>query len=668
MASEAAKTKDLREPELRQAGGLPRPVAFRLAWHPLALASVLLVPAAASFGRPFWDLPSTHEYLAVGLGGAYLAAVLAMVAYRTYRGRPPLPARAAAAVAALCTLYFVVLLLPGLQYSRFLLILGSLLVAAGLLVPSLLPVSGKLLLVAPVALCAASAGLLLTEGSEEHVRRTKSALTPPARSGPEFLGSARHTLVATTYRDVLPWPVQPYVYGGAITRIPKGDGYLLVRGRGELFHVTFDEVGDIEVRYADARVPVNNAAFEEDVGPEVNVKWFRVADLLAWPDANGLRVLATHHHWKREEGCFVVRLSSATLPLQAGGIPGETARTPWETVYETAPCLPIKEEASRRAPFAGHQIGGRLARLGDGRVLVTVGDHQFDGLGGEPVLPQDANVDYGKTLLVDLSDGTAGVFTLGHRNPQGLAVDERGRIWATEHGPEGGDELNLLRPGANYGWPFHTYGTDYGDVVWPLGGRRSLDDQVLPVYAWVPSIGVSNLVALDGSTFERWRGDLLVASLVGQTLWRMVPREGRIAYAEPIEIGHRIRDLEKGNDGELLLLTDREEIVRLRPGEGATEAAARFQHLCGACHSTSPDGAHGVGPNLRDVVGRQVASAAAFNYSRALERLEGEWTEDRLDSLLADPDAFAPGTTMEMDGIRDPEVRQVLVDHLASIE
>lgn len=668
MASEGETAKDLREPEIRQAGGRPRPLEFRLAWHPLALASVLLVPAAASFGRPFWDLPNTHGHLALGLGGAYIAAVLAMVAYRGFRGRLPFLARAAVTVAALCALYIVVLLLPGLQYSRLLLVLGSLLVAAGLLVPSLLPVSGKLLLVAPVALCAASAGLVRTEGSEEYVRRAKSALTSPTWSGPEFLGSTRHTLVATRYRDVLPSPVQPYVYGGAINRVPNGDGYLLVRGRGELFHVSFDEDGDIEVRYVGVRVPVNNAAFEEDVGPEVNVKWFRVADLLAWSDANGLRVLVTHHHWKREERCIVVRLSSATLSLEAGGIPVGSARTPWETVYETAPCLPIKEEASRRVPFAGLQIGGRLASLEDGRVLVTVGDHQFDGLDSEPILPQDPNVDYGKTLLVDLSDGTAEVFTLGHRNPQGLAVDERGRIWATEHGPEGGDELNLLRRDANYGWPYHTYGTDYGDVAWPLAGRQSLEDQVFPVYAWVPSIGVSNLIALDGSTFERWRGDLLVASLVGQTLWRMVPREGRIAYAEPIEVGDRIRDLERGHDGDLLLLTDREEIVRLRPGEGASEAAARFQHLCGGCHSTSLHGARGVGPNLRDVVGRQVASVAAFNYSRALERLEGDWTEDRLDSFLADPDALAPGTTMVMDGIRDPEVRQALIDYLASIE
>lgn len=642
-----------------------RPPWFRGTWHPLSLAAVLLVPSAAVFGRPFWALPGNHEMLAWGLGVAYLAAALALSGVRRLRGRSTLPVRGAIVLAALSALYLAFLLRPDPEYSRPLLVLGSVLVAAGVLGPALLRVSGRLLLGAPAVLCAAAAGLLLAGNWEERVREVKLEATSEPASETRFLQSNRHALAVTTYTGVLPPPRKPRVSGGAIRRVPDSDAYLLARARGDLFWLSFGDDGDLRARELETRVPINNGAFEEDVGPRVNVKWFRVADVLVRRDGDRLRVLATHHFWRREEGCFVVRLAATTLPAdpaEAAGGPGTAA---WETVHDTEPCLPIREEGGG-TPFGGLQVGGKMARLGEDRVLVTVGDHKFDGRGDGPVLPQDPDADYGKTLLVDFSADTAERFSLGHRNPQGLVVDGRGRIWETEHGPDGGDELNLLHREANYGWPYHTYGTAYDDVTWSLADPERLAQHSPPVWAWVPSIGVSSLIALDGSVFERWRGNLLAASLAGKSLWRMVLDGDRVAFAEPIEIGERIRDLEAGPE-EVVLLTDWGRIVRLRPAGAAGEGAAVYQRLCGGCHRLGPDGGHAIGPNLRGIVGREVASAPDYDYSPALLRMEGAWTEERLDRFLADPAGLAPGTSMEFEGLEDAETRRAVVEHLRTV-
>ena len=117
-----------------------------------------------------------------------------------------------------------------------------------------------------------------------------------------------------------------------------------------------------------------------------------------------------------------------------------------------------------------------------------------------------ADSDYGKTIRIDPNDWSATKFSLGHRNPQGITIDDKGRIWVVEHGPMGGDELNLIRQGANYGWPSVTLGVNYsGELVddkrWlpnPRQGRH--DDYESPVFAWMPSIGVSKQLKGDPSS------------------------------------------------------------------------------------------------------------------------------------------------------------------------
>ena len=97
--------------------------------------------------------------------------------------------------------------------------------------------------------------------------------------------------------------------------------------------------------------------------------------------------------------------------------------------------------------------------MDEGKILLTVGDHEYDGIKRKPILAQDRSTPYGKTMTIDLHSGASELYSMGHRNPQGLYIDPQGVIWSTEHGPQGGDELNILLQDANYGWPLVTHGT-----------------------------------------------------------------------------------------------------------------------------------------------------------------------------------------------------------------
>ena len=175
-----------------------------------------------------------------------------------------------------------------------------------------------------------------------------------------------------------------------------------------------------------------------------------------------------------------------------------------------------------------------------------------------------------------------------------------------------------------------------------------------PIYAWVPSIGTSQLIVLRGKAFRQWAGDVMVSSLVAQTLFRIRLAEGHAVVVEPIPIGHRIRDLVELSNGAIALKTDDDFLVFLEPVDAASltelEAEARGKvsaARCAGCHSLAPDGADGIGPALWGIVRRDVASRKGFAYSPALASMGGTWTRDRLRAFISKPDSVAPGTRME---------------------
>jgi glucose/arabinose dehydrogenase len=219
---------------------------------------------------------------------------------------------------------------------------------------------------------------------------------------------------------------------------------------------------------------------------------------------------------------------------------------------------------------------GRILFLPDETLLLAVGE----GF-SQREQAQDLRSHLGKVLRLDRegrppadnpfagrADAAPEVYTYGHRNTLGLARDAQGRAWQHENGPRGGDEVNLLRPGANYGWPRTSHGVNYDGT--PVSNLREAPGIERSVVVWVPSIAPSGFAIYGGNAFPAWRGDFFVGSLVGQHLRRVRVRGG-VATDQAILLnnrGERIRDVRVGPDGFLYLLTDEQDgkLLRVRPG------------------------------------------------------------------------------------------------------
>jgi cytochrome c len=183
------------------------------------------------------------------------------------------------------------------------------------------------------------------------------------------------------------------------------------------------------------------------------------------------------------------------------------------------------------------------------------------------------------------------------------------------------------------------------------------------VYAWVPSVGISNLIRLASDEFPSWKGDLLVSSLNGRTLFRIVLDGDRALVVEPIKIGERIRDLMELPDGRVLLLGDNYSLIILELAQSVLDGEALFTAWCAGCHGLGQDG-DGNGPDLAGVMGRPVASLAGYDYSKSMKKIPSHWNFKKMDSFLTDPQAYAPGNDMEFAPLDDPEVRFALIDYL----
>ena len=158
----------------------------------------------------------------------------------------------------------------------------------------------------------------------------------------------------------------------------------------------------------------------------------------------------------------------------------------WRAIFDAEPCLPLKW-------FAGHGAGGKMLTDGADHLLVNIGVHQADLWLARPT--SDPASHLGKLLRIAIETGETETLAMGFRNSQGLARDAEGNLWATDHGPQGGDELNLVERGGNYGWPLVSYGVDYEDKV-PL----TIEDEAMAPARWLPAAGVRM-----GSVARRFR-------------------------------------------------------------------------------------------------------------------------------------------------------------------
>ena len=217
------------------------------------------------------------------------------------------------------------------------------------------------------------------------------------------------------------------------------------------------------------------------------------------------------------------------------------------------------------------QWGGRLAFDDNGYLFVTIGDRQWPSEGDLAAHPSQNLSSHNGTTVRLYEDGRVPednpfvgqegvhpeIWTYGHRNAQGLAVHpETGDVWLNEHGPQGGDELNLIRPGLNYGWPVVGFGVNYRTGI-AIHGATHQDGMEPPTHIWVPSIGVTGMLFYAGDAFPDWRGDMIVASLRGEKLVRLTLDGQQVAREETLIHGiGRIRDVRQGPEGIIYLAMD----------------------------------------------------------------------------------------------------------------
>lgn len=230
-----------------------------------------------------------------------------------------------------------------------------------------------------------------------------------------------------------------------------------------------------------------------------------------------------------------------------------------------------------RKTDSNHHFGSRLVFDREGHLFITLGER------GERARAQDLG-DHAGSLIRIFDDGRipednpfvgrvgvkSEIYSYGHRNMQGAALNPwTDRIWTHEHGPQGGDEINVPKAGGNYGWPVITYGVNYGiGTRIGIGTRKAGMEQ--PIYYWVPSIAPSGMTFYTGDRFPDWRGNLFVGSLKFQQLVRLELDGDRVTHEERLLTGElgRIRDVRQGPDDLLYLLTDEDDgkLVRILPG------------------------------------------------------------------------------------------------------
>lgn len=464
-------------------------------------------------------------------------------------------------------------------------------------------------------------------------------------------------------------PDRDFQNGGALAL--WGEDVLIMHKSGLVMYLD-EDAGEL-IKTTDLKMPDNGRAGYAELtatkypGRPTRIDALRYNDL-EFIDSGALRgLLLSYTFVDVENECYSSRVSWLPIPQSTGSIRDlSAAASDWELLFDSKPCLAFNET---RELMLAYMAGGRLAFKAPNLLYLGNGEYHLDGLHRPDAGIQDDNSDYGKTIEINLETRQSRVFSKGHRNLQGVTLDAEGRLWVTEHGMRGGDELNLVLEGGNYGWPIETLGTFYSGAPLesPSGiGRHETFDA--PIYSWLPSVATSSLALVDGF-HEAWDGDLLIGSLRGRKLMRARIQDDRMVFLEEIPIGQRIRDVMQVSDTQIVLWLDTNEVVVLeieeRPDPLEGMAAALQPELgdlavvaeetlrgCGQCHSYEQN-VQQSGPSLYKVFGSGIASSAFSQYSEALKNVSGTWTAETLTAYIQSPEDFAEGTTMTGLGLGD---------------
>jgi cytochrome c2 len=480
-------------------------------------------------------------------------------------------------------------------------------------------------------------------------------------------------------------PVERAGAGGGLTSV--GDDVVLMTHEGKLFAATSSR----DVELLDIGLPENG--YDAYAAAVLSSKYnrllhkledYRDNDITYVETAGRKSLFVSYTEYDGPGECYTGTVARLELDPDMTDIRAVKAvPEDWEVVFRTTPCLPLKPQCrALEAQFAG----GRMAFVEPSTLYLSVGDYGWDGECSDTQLARDLSNDYGKVIAIDTETGQDRIVSIGHRNMQGIAVAQDGRLWAVEHGPRGGDELNLIDDGGDYGWPDDTLGTAYDLSPWPFAssayGRH--DAFTGPVFAWLPSVAPSTLAVIRGFD-PSWDGDLIMGTLREQSLFRIRLDGDAVTYVEQIWYGKRIRAIQEHTDGRLVVWSDDKSLTFLTPmrlpytseflvahfdGPGGDTPAAlgarQALATCMQCHSLRP-GENAGAPSLADIHGAGIASGGYASYSAALGGIDGKWDDATLARYLAAPDAFASGTTMPDPGIDDPAIIDEIVRFLRAL-
>jgi glucose/arabinose dehydrogenase len=393
-----------------------------------------------------------------------------------------------------------------------------------------------------LGLVAAAVGLLAACAAPESMSAgsgpAPSTSTAPSASGvPSASGAPSAGRTASTAPDGRPFLVEEIAQldePWAMTFLP--DGRALITGRG----------GELTLRSTEGE-----SVSVSGVPEVVHEGQGGLGDVIAAPDFDATRHI--YLSWAEAgDGGSGAAVGRATLAADGGSASLQDLTVLW-----------------RQPKVSGNgHYGHRLAFSPDGaHLFVSSGERQKM----DPA--QDLATNLGKIVRLD-PDGTAAagnpfaergdvaaqVWSYGHRNPLGLAFDADGNLWNSEMGPQGGDELNLVRKGANYGWPRASNGSHYGGEDIP--DHTADDDFEAPKASWNPSVSPGSLMIYSGSMFPQWQGDAFLGALSGEALIRVDLDGTDAAEGDTWELGQRVREVEQAPDGSIWLLTDEGQVQR----------------------------------------------------------------------------------------------------------
>lgn len=323
------------------------------------------------------------------------------------------------------------------------------------------------------------------------------------------------------------------------------------------------------------------------------------------------------------------------------------------------------------------QGGGGKLQINNDNLYLTIGYAYFetrDNIFYSSA--SDQNSYTGKIIKINLIDDQIEIISSGHRNSQGITILNNGKILNTEHGPQGGDEINEIKSGKNYGYPFKVFGTSYGTYEMAGFGYKKEEMFEDPIYYFSPSIGISHLIQVN-EFHEKWKNNLLVGSLKARSLYRVTYEDDKIISVEPIWIGERIRDL-LIYDKQLFILTDNSNLKIINVDLEQFKIGFRYNNMgsggnyvslnkkisqCLQCHAFTATNPSSSAPTLHKIFGRKIGADNYQKYSKILKEkfINGDiWNEENLKSYLKNPQIFAPGSIKLNLGLDDMQVDEII--------